>query len=469
MNREDPLLARPFPMSAQPPSLETLDPEAIADDPLAKVREQFDRAPYPRKPIDAQPSPNWIYFHNYATAYYRRTQRILDDRPLAVLDVGCGSGFGTLAMALAHPNARVVGVDLSPASVALAKQRLEHWELSDRCAFFTLSMTDVGQLGEAFDYINCDELLYLQPDPADALAAMKSVLKPEGIIRTNLHNYYQRIEYFKIQEIARMLGLMDDNPGEFEVECLAELLNSLRDNLFIKQRIWDQDKSKNEELIMMNFLFQRDRGFTIPELFDFIDRADLEFISMTNWPEWEILDLFKDPEDLPAFLAMGLPMASAQDKLHLYELLAPRNRLLDCWVGHPEASEEWVAVDEWEPEDWQGARVALHPQLRTDRFRTGLTTTLRSGGDLNVKESLELSWGLAGVSGAIALGLVPLLEGTKTFEELIAFWQQARPVDPVSLAPTTDAEAAAPLRYLLTEFVKMGYAFVEPTVVAGDR
>lgn len=435
--------------------------EAV-DDPLAAIREQFDRAPYPRKPLEAEPKATWLYYHTYATAYYRRTQRFLDDRPLTILDVGCGSGFGTLALALANPGSRVIGVDLSPESVKLARQRLDHWGLSDRSEFHTLSMTEVTQLTDRFDYINCDELLYLQPDPADALLAMKAVLKPEGIIRTNLHNYHQRIDYFRVQNIARLVGLMDENPGEFEVECLADLFNSLHDWVPLKKNIWKPERAENEELVMMNFLFQRDRGFTVPQLFEYIERSGLDFISMTNWQEWDILSLFKDLDNLPAFLAMGLPMAETVDKLTLYNLLANTNRLLDCWLGHPEAACEWVPVEEWEPEDWQGAKIALHPQLQTAEFREGLTTVLRSGLDLNMDDFLPLPRGLATVSGAIALGLVPLLDGPKTMDELIQYWQQVHPIDPVSLEPTTEAQAAEPLRYLLTEFVKVGYIFIEP-------
>ncbi len=48
------------------------------------------------------------------------------------------------------------------------------------------------ELGLEFDYINADEVLYLLPDIVEGLKAMKAVLKPEGIIRTNLHSSFQR-------------------------------------------------------------------------------------------------------------------------------------------------------------------------------------------------------------------------------------------------------------------------------------
>jgi len=50
----------------------------------------------------------------------------------------------------------------------------------------------------------------------------------------------------------------------------------------------------------MNYLLQGDKGFTITELFAALKAADLEFISMVNWRQWDLMDLFKekDPENL---------------------------------------------------------------------------------------------------------------------------------------------------------------------------
>lgn len=38
--------------------------------------------------------------------------------------------------------------------------------------------------------------------------------------------------------------------------------------------------------------------------------------------------LFKEPENLPAFLAMSLPATTGEEQLHLFELLHPAHRLL---------------------------------------------------------------------------------------------------------------------------------------------
>lgn len=432
-------------------------------DPLAKVRAQFDRAPYPRIPLDRLPNETHQYWHDFRTAYYRRNQKIASTEGRLMLDVGCGSGFGVLTMALANPGARIVGVDLSPASVDLAQKRLEHHGLSDRVEFHALAMDDLPQLGQQFDYINCDELLYLQPDPADGLAAMKAVLTPDGIIRANLHSLYQRFEYFKAQSLAHLIGLMDDNPGEIEVEVLKELMESLRDDVPLKSVVWSADKVKSEQYLMMNLLFQRDRGFTIYQLFDYVTRADLEFISMTDWQSWGVTDLFKDPEDLPMSIALGLAEAPIQDQLQFQDLLKSNHRLLDFWCGHLETANPWTPLADWEPEDWHGAKVCLHPQLNTEEFHKDLKTSVLANKNLNMDEHLSLGWGLRTVSSGIALGLVPLLEGAQSFDDLADRLQWVRPVDPITLEPIARTEIEASLHYLLTELANSGYVLVEAT------
>lgn len=64
--------------------------------------------------------------------------------PDNVLDAGTGTGFLALAMARAFPHARIVGIDRSPQSVALARRNAARNGLEDRCAFIE---EDVLRLG----------------------------------------------------------------------------------------------------------------------------------------------------------------------------------------------------------------------------------------------------------------------------------------------------------------------------------
>ena len=178
---------------------------------LEKIRQQFEFEPYPRIPIDFSPKENadLMFIHNLATAYYLRDRTVISQQNTVILDAGCGTGSNCLALAQANPGAKIVGIDLSAKSVDLAKKRLEYHGI-ENAEFHALGIGKLPHLGIEFDYINCDEVLYLFPDIADGLRAMKAVLKPQGIIRSNLHSELQRVIYFRAQKLFGLMGLMDE-------------------------------------------------------------------------------------------------------------------------------------------------------------------------------------------------------------------------------------------------------------------
>ncbi|UFP95858.1 class I SAM-dependent methyltransferase [Gloeobacter morelensis] len=93
---------------------------------LERVRAQYDTAPYPRIPLHHSHSEDtaMLYLHNLITPYYLRNQRVIASAGKRILDAGCGSGFTSLALAQANPGARIVGIDLSERSLAVARERL---------------------------------------------------------------------------------------------------------------------------------------------------------------------------------------------------------------------------------------------------------------------------------------------------------------------------------------------------------
>ena len=304
-----------------------------------KVRQQFDTGPYPRIPVDQTPKddPNKLFIHSLVTAYYLRNQKVLETEGKVILDAGCGTGYKALALAEANPKAKIVGIDFSEESVKLARQRLEYHGF-ENAEFHTLAIEDLPSLGLQFDYINNDDVLYLLADPVAGLQAMKSVLKPEGIIRSNLHSSLQRVHYYRCQEVFKMMGLMDDNPREFEIEVVRDVMNSLKDNTHLKANTWNPQKAQSEELYLANYLLVNDKGYTIPEMFSILRAAGLEFINMVAFNGWDLMELFKEPNNLPAFLGMSLPNISVEERLHLFELFHPVHRLLDFWCGHPDSA-----------------------------------------------------------------------------------------------------------------------------------
>ena len=104
-------------------------------------------------------------------------QRRIDLKSAHVLDVGCGGGL--LSEALAAEGARVVALDLAPELIKVAKlHRLESQVEVD----YRLQSVEAlaGEMPGAFDAITCMEMLEHVPDPAAIVQACTTLLRPGG-------------------------------------------------------------------------------------------------------------------------------------------------------------------------------------------------------------------------------------------------------------------------------------------------
>ncbi|MCK7593815.1 bifunctional 2-polyprenyl-6-hydroxyphenol methylase/3-demethylubiquinol 3-O-methyltransferase UbiG [Pseudomarimonas salicorniae] len=94
-----------------------------------------------------------------------------------VLDVGCGGGL--LSEALAREGAEVVGIDLAPELIEVA--RLHLLESGVQVDYRQITAEALAEQEPAsFDAITCMEMLEHVPDPGAVIAAMARLLKPGG-------------------------------------------------------------------------------------------------------------------------------------------------------------------------------------------------------------------------------------------------------------------------------------------------
>jgi SAM-dependent methyltransferase len=132
---------------------------------------------------------------NYVHGYHARESVRLDDQASAlvellhhdtayppgsqVLEAGCGTGSQTVTLARRSPGARFTSIDISAASLAQARARLAG------IANVELREANVYELPFAersFDHVFVCFLLEHLPRPAEALTALKQVLRPGGTI-----------------------------------------------------------------------------------------------------------------------------------------------------------------------------------------------------------------------------------------------------------------------------------------------
>jgi ubiquinone/menaquinone biosynthesis C-methylase UbiE len=99
-----------------------------------------------------------------------------------VLDVATGTGQPALTIArMVGPNGRVVGVDLSPEMLEVAKEEAAYQGLTNVVVFQVVKDESLSMFDDnTFDSVVCRNGLMFMPDPVKALKAFLRVLKPGG-------------------------------------------------------------------------------------------------------------------------------------------------------------------------------------------------------------------------------------------------------------------------------------------------
>jgi SAM-dependent methyltransferase len=98
-----------------------------------------------------------------------------------ILDLGCGTGRSTLALARLYPRATVRGVDLDQASVEHATAAAARAGLADRVTFVTSDAADLAT-GERYDLVTIFEALHDVGDPVGTLTSARRVLAEGGAV-----------------------------------------------------------------------------------------------------------------------------------------------------------------------------------------------------------------------------------------------------------------------------------------------
>jgi SAM-dependent methyltransferase len=99
-----------------------------------------------------------------------------------VLDVATGTGQPALTIAkIVGPNGKVVGVDVSPEMLEIAKEEAAYQGLTNVVDFQVVKDESLSMFSDnTFDSVVCRNGLMFMPDPVKALKAFLRVLKPGG-------------------------------------------------------------------------------------------------------------------------------------------------------------------------------------------------------------------------------------------------------------------------------------------------
>jgi 2-polyprenyl-6-hydroxyphenyl methylase/3-demethylubiquinone-9 3-methyltransferase len=141
----------------------------------------------------------------------------------SVLDVGCGGGILTEAMA--RRGAKVTGIDMSDKALRVAELHLKESKLDVR-----YEKAEVESLPGEFDVVTCMELLEHVPEPAGMVAACARLVRPGGRVFFSTINRNPKSYLFAVVGAEYVLGLLPKGTHDYQRFIKpSELLRWTRD------------------------------------------------------------------------------------------------------------------------------------------------------------------------------------------------------------------------------------------------
>ncbi|QLB16769.1 bifunctional 3-demethylubiquinol 3-O-methyltransferase/2-polyprenyl-6-hydroxyphenol methylase [Mannheimia varigena] len=134
-----------------------------------------------------------------------------------VLDVGCGGGI--LSEAMAKQGAIVTGIDMTTEPLEIAKQHAKQ-----SCLEIDYQQTTIEDFlekmtacnAEKFDVITCMEMLEHVPDPLSIIQSCKALLKPNGVLFFSTINRTFKAYMLVIIGAEYVLKMLPKGTHEFE-------------------------------------------------------------------------------------------------------------------------------------------------------------------------------------------------------------------------------------------------------------
>jgi 2-polyprenyl-6-hydroxyphenyl methylase/3-demethylubiquinone-9 3-methyltransferase len=129
-----------------------------------------------------------------------------------VLDVGCGGGL--LSEAMAHRGAIVTGIDLGESPLDVARKHAE--ENNVQVTYRHISVEALAEEApQAFDVVTCLEMLEHVPDPESVAAACARLVKPGGHVFFSTLNRNPKSYALAILGAEYLLGLLPKGTHEY--------------------------------------------------------------------------------------------------------------------------------------------------------------------------------------------------------------------------------------------------------------
>lgn len=260
-----------------------------SDEYLARVREQYENYPYPKRSPEDEERTLFVttteHLGNISHYCFGGKRDLRDGARCLVAGGGTGDAAIYLSEQLRYTNSEVVYIDLSQASMDIARERAEVRGLTNitwlQRSLLELPNMDIG----TFDYINCCGVLHHLDDPVKGLNALSSVLRKDGAMGIMVYAQYGRTAVYQMQELMRLINADENNLQQCIDNTHLTIAELPEENWYRRDEArWKDDLEKLGDIELYDlFLHSQDRAYTVPQVYNWLDECGLNLVSFTGF------------------------------------------------------------------------------------------------------------------------------------------------------------------------------------------
>ena len=243
---------------------------------MKKIKEQYNQYTYPEPIEDMKKAIDNGYIDLSDANLFWDT--FFPDKAytnnLNVLIAGCGTNQA-IYLALANPNWKIYGIDLSENSIKFVEKQIKKYDLKN----LTIEMKDIFEVTskDKYDLVISTGVIHHTKDPKLALKTLSSATKKEGALCIMVYAKYFRTGVYDLQKIFKYLGIKQDADG---IKFVKNYIENILPDDHIAKKFYKSTSSAIDTAIVDTWLNPQDTAYDANDLKELINGTGSYF---QNW------------------------------------------------------------------------------------------------------------------------------------------------------------------------------------------
>lgn len=243
---------------------------------MKKIKEQYNLYTYPEPIEEMQKAIDNGYIDLTDASLFWDTffpDKTYKDN-LNVFIAGCGTNQAVY-LALANPNWKIYGIDLSENSIDFVNKQIKKYNLKN----LNVEMKDIFEITnkDEYDLVISTGVIHHTKDPKLALKILSSATKKDGALCIMVYAKYFRTGVYDLQKIFRYLGIKQDADG---IKFVKNYIENILPDDHIAKKFYKSTPSDIDTAIIDTWLNPQDIAYDANDLKELIRGTGAYF---QNW------------------------------------------------------------------------------------------------------------------------------------------------------------------------------------------